>query len=315
MADVNTGLFIAALAAKAAGKSKRYKLRPDGTIVFKLHAAVGVYSFIGTLGTAALAFIPDVAGMLLMMAIIGPLFVPFFLYYLFARIYISDEKIVYRNPLGRRREIAWKDLSAVVKLGVIGDIMLYGGGQSIRLYPYFAGFSVIQEKLRHYRPEAFNPDYALSHAEEYRQSENRGRTFRWGRSFMIIGLVIMLYGFAFLLLPNRMFVPAMGSQFMGKFMIALIFIVCGLPFFLLFVNMRLYIDNDMIVYVNLLGIAKQVRWEDVTSYRNIENVRNKYIIIFYGNKKRITISNGFCDYNIIKHIVNGIGKGRRIKFW
>ena len=319
MANMILGRAIASGVAKASKKSKGYKIKPDGTVIFRMHTIVGIYGFIGTLGTAACAFIPDIAAMLLMMAMIGPLFVPFFLYYLFARLYINDKMIVYRNPLGRRRQIAWKDLNAAVSVGIFGDHMLYGSGEAIRLYPYFSGFSVVLEMLHQYRPEAFDPECALAHATEFQQAGSRGHTFRWFKAFRTVGLIIMLYGLAFLLLPNRMFVPAIGSQFMGKFFVALIFVVCGLPFFLLYINMRLYIDDEKIVYTNIFRVTKQVRWEDVSSYRSYRIDKGGFyrgcIRIFHGDKKVITISSGFCGHNMIEHLVTEIGKRRRIRFW
>ena len=310
------GRAIVAWVAKMAAKSNRYKIRPDGTFVFRIHAIGGIYGIFGTLCIVACLFISDIAVMLLILAIAVPAVVPFFLYYLFARIYINDEKIIYRNPLGRRREIAWKDLDTVVSIGDFGDIMLYGGGAALRLYPYFSGFGVVQKLLHQYRPTAFDPGYAFTHVVEFRRDGTSGYTFRWIKSFRIPGLAFILFGFAFLLLPNRMFVSEFGSQFMGKFMITLIFVVCGLPLVLLYVNVRLYIDDEMIEYRNIFGGAKQVRWEDVSSYRiEKSGFYRRCIRIFYGDKKKITISDGFVGHDLIKHLVQEIGKRHRIRFW
>jgi hypothetical protein len=316
MANIYTGFALAVWVSKSAAKSTRYKVRSDGTAVFRMHTIVGIYGLIGMLGIAACTFIPDTAAMLLMIAIIGLLFIPFFLYYLFARLYINDEKIAYRNPLGKRREIVWEDLNAAIRLGSIGDILLLGNRKAIRLYPYFSGFSVIKEKLHQYRPEAFDSEYMRAHAKEFQQPGSNGHSFRWNSAYRMVGLIIMLFGFAFLLLPNRMFGPAYDSQFIGKLMIALIFIICGLSFFLMYANMSLYIDDEIIVYKNVLGITKQVFWKEVSSFRIFEKgVYNHYIRIYYGDKKKITISNGFCGYEIIKHIIIENGRQRKIRFW
>lgn len=313
MADLNTGLFIASVVAKAAGKSKRYKIQPDGTIVFKLHAAVGVYSFIGTLGTAALAFIPDITGMLLMVGMIGPLFVPYFLYYLFARIYISDEKIVYRNLAGRRREIAWKDLNAAVSVGVFGDHMLYGGGETIRLFPYFSGFPVVLDLIRQYRPEAFDPEYALAHASEFRQQGTRGHVFRWFKGFRTAGLIIIWYGCVIMLMPTDY------NQLGIKLALISVFLIIGLMFFLPCLTMRLYIDDEKIMYRNVFAVTKQAHWDDVSSYRSYRLDQGGFnrgcIQIFCRDKKIITISPGFVGRDMIEHLVSENGKQRRIKFW
>ncbi len=317
MVDINTGRALVSLAARGAFKSRRYKTLPDGTAVFKMHIVVGIYGSIGTAGVmACLLFLPDIAGTLMLMGLIGPLFIPFFMYWLFARLYINEEKIVYRNPLGKRREIAWKDLDAAVRYGIFGDIILYSGGERIRLYPYYSGFAVVMELMQKYRPEAFEPKHALAHAKAFEKEEYVGRTFRWGTAFRVIGLLIMLLGCVFLLLPNRMFTPAFGSQFMGKAMIALIFIACGLPFFMLYIGMRVTIDDDKIRYRNLLGIKKEARWDEITAYRIVDQGGYvQYTRIWYGEKKKMTVSNGFCGYDIIKEIVRMNGEKRKIRFW
>lgn len=196
MANTYTGLALAAWVAKAAARSKAYKVRADGIAVFRLHISVGVYGFIGTLATAACRFIPQTDAVLMILVITWPLFIPFLLHYLIAWLYIDDEKITYRNLLGFRREIAWKDLNAAVRIGITGDMMLCGGGRKVRLYPYFSGFSYVLEMMRKYRPEAFDEAYMLSHAADFKAVDGR-ITFRWLKQFRTLAIIIMLYGFGF----------------------------------------------------------------------------------------------------------------------
>ncbi len=314
MPNAYTGLFLISWVARAAAKSKAYSVRADGTIVFRMHISVGIYGLIGTIATAACAFMPDTAIMLLMMAIIGPLFIPFFLYFLFARLYINDDKIIYRNPLGLRWEIAWTELSAAVKIGITGDIVLCGGRKKIRLYPYYCGFPYVLELLHRLKPEAFDPEYILANSSGEFKAKSGGLVFRGRKQFRMVAIIILLLGFVFLLFPDRMFVPEHGSQFLAKLLIAAFFIACGLSF-LLMASIRLNLDDDKLVYRNMLFIKRTIRWENVQSYRIFNKGISSYIRIQSVDKKKITFGGELFGYDIIKHFIRKTSMERRIKFW
>ena len=127
--------FVQSDDVKAAVGKKQFAIDGD-TVVFGVYRFIIAIGLVSVLIAAGAAFIPDITGKIIMIALFGLLGIPLLLYGLFARLYVDAEKIVYRNPVGIEKQIYWRDITSVYTASMQGDVRVCSDNTYIVVYSH-----------------------------------------------------------------------------------------------------------------------------------------------------------------------------------
>ena len=165
--------FIQTTGVQDALKKNVFRLE-SGQLVFQAQRFVIIIGLISVLIAGGAAFIPDIAGKIILMALFGVLGIPLLLYGLFARMYADAEKIVYRNLVGIKKQIYWRDVKAVYVASMHGDIVICNDDTRIILYSYYRGCEFIECLIEMFVPEACDTQSVLkvSKSKEIRNEKD-----------------------------------------------------------------------------------------------------------------------------------------------
>ncbi len=205
------------------------------------------------------------------------------------RLYVDTEGIEHRNGLGIRKRINWRDVKAVIYTATTNIIIIYTEREKIKLEPVYRDYDRLAELVIQACPDAYNRRDLTKVMSLGVRTKGEITIFRRRRLYGFFSIILLMVAIGFQL------TPATQSH-----VIMFLYGVPGLFMFLSFAIARTYTDNEKIVYKNLIGLKKQIRWEDV---RSVENVTRSGLII-KGCNKKIKVSWGFAGYELLCDIVS-----------
>lgn len=292
-------------AAKHAVNTKQFKVN-GGTIVFRVSRFIGGLGLLSILIAVGVAFIPDQPGKIVLMALFLMLGVPLFLYAVFAKLYLDDEKVTYRNPIGIKKHIQWQDVRAIYTASVQGDLLICSDNTTITVYSHYKGFIYIYQLLTELVPEAFGEESALNAKNPKAFKKSNGmNVFSIQGIVKVLGIFFMLFmiGAVFFIPAQQVTPPIMGSHFLAKVTLVSIMALPTSFLFLYGFVTKLYLDKERIIHRNWLGLTKRICWKDVDCVCSSSVDSSREWIKVYGNGKRFKIDTSFNGYNIIEEMI------------
>lgn len=274
----------------------------NGTLIFRVSSFIGGAGLVGVLSMLAV-FISAIAdssqleSKLILGAMIGLLSLPLFLSYIVSKVYIDNEKITLRNPLGIKKSILWDDLKVVYTASNMGDIRVCSEKKEILIYSYFKGSYLIEALIDKFCPESFRLSSLLGSAvipRSYRK-KNGALVFRTNKVIAGVGVLFLLFALFIIIYP-------LNYSMTDKLAISAFFGVPGLILFLYSFVRRVCIDPGRIEYRNMVGLKKDICWADVEDRGTFKNNDIVYFKVC-SREKTIKISKTFSGYELIKEII------------
>lgn len=219
----------------------------------------------------------------------------FLLSFYISKLCLDDEKIVFHNFLGRKKELLWSDITSVLvylahtshstqeNIDVCSDI------KKITVDKRFQNYKSIKTIITEKCPKAF-PVWKIENGGTQVfniNKENDAIVF----CFTVFGVILAAFGIAACAGLD-------SGSIAGCFVMSAILILPGLALLLLRLVSRVYADAISITHINLFGSKKQLMWNEITSVKFAPN----YITLSDGSR-RIIILWLFLGFEAIKDIV------------
>ena len=130
--------------------------------------------------------------------------------------------------------------------------------------------------------------------QQMKQATPNGFTpFRRKKYYAVGGIVLVVVGMGLFFLPE--------DASMMKYVLSGIVLVTGLLALCSYLVSRIDIDDEKIVYRNLFGCIRQMRWEDVRQVMDgIDMDRNMLLV---GEHTKIKITYGFARFDALRDIL------------
>ncbi len=276
--------------AGAAAKSHKYTIN-GYTVSFKAHRYYGLIGVGATvLGLAALLLIPDFIAACVLGGIFGILGVLIMLYGFVMKLSLSPEKITYRGPFGRKKQLLWAHITGFGIASQYGDILVSGPAGNIRIFGYLDGYAVIKMLLR----SRFPFEAATVHSE----TDAHGDVFHPRRGLAVTFLCLAL------LLLAELVGSVMGILPSSPFRIAFISVtaLAGLIVALDFLCTQLYVDDSGLSYRRLYS-QKSMRWAEIESVDLSMDPNSRETICLHTAGTSIKINANWKDYRRIRDMV------------
>lgn len=264
----------------------------EGQEVFRVQRVALVIGLIGlavSIGVGIIAFFDrdQTVSILILSVVFAFMSILTITSYLVTRLYMDAEGIEHRNSMGIRKRIGWKDVEAVYAENS-GNVIIQSKCGKIKIEPGYRNADRIALLIYWYFPDAFSTKAAKVGIPGVR-TEGEVSIFWRKRVYGVIGMIMMVVGVGFLFAPDERI-----------YVIVILYGIPGLLMFLSFAVARAYVDDEKIVFRNLVGYRKEIRWQDVRSVNSV--FRRGLIIKSY--TKRIKISWGFAGYELLCDIVS-----------
>lgn len=118
-------------------------------------------------------------------------------------------------------------------------------------------------------------------------------TFRRKRYYAVGGILLMAVGVGLFFLSE--------DTAMMKYIWSMVTVAAGLLFLLSVAVSRADVDDEKIVYRNLFGRTRQLRWQDIRQVMDgIDMDRN---ILLFGENTKIRITYGFARFDSLREII------------
>ncbi len=273
--------------AGAATTSHRYRIK-GYTVSFRAHNYYGLFGVGATaLALLALLFIPDFIAACVLGGIFGTLGILIMLYGYVMQLSLSPERIAYRGPFGRKKQLLWEHVTGFGVASQYGDMLVNGPSGNIRIFGYLAGLAEIKKLLR----IRFPFEAAAVHTE----TDAHGMVFRPRRGIGVTFLCLVLLLLAELVLSVMSILP---DSPLG---IALIVVsaVFGLIIALDYFTTRLYIDDAGLSYRRLYG-QKSLRWAEIESVGLIMDPNKRQSIGLHAASTTIKVNANWKEYACIR---------------
>ena len=278
--------------------STKYKIE-DLTVTFKATASYGVFGIISTAVGIGALFLPHMLAKYILSGIFGILGILIILYGYVMYVKLDPEYIIYRGPLGLKKELLWRDVKSVTVVSEQGDILVSSRNVRIRIFAYLAGFSELKELVSLRFDEAYSAQAAIAADDDSLfRKEVGGTTFRMKKVAAFVGLSLVVVS-----LPAAVYGIPLGNfkDVMGVICV-IVFLVLGLLMMLYGFVTRLTVDDDKLVYRTLFWRDKEMRWEDIQSVVVCGEPQHELLKVTSADTK-IKIRIDFKGYHLIKSLV------------
>jgi len=269
-----------------------YKCKND-TLIFKAYKFFGIVGFVGMLFVMGIVVVAitdssQLGAKLFLIFFFSLPGVPLVLLYLVARVYLDEDKLVYRNPIGIKRTILWKDVTEIYSSPRNNGIVVCTGKRKLKLGDHFKGCYVIEEVIKEKCWSTFNEVSYEKSGYQHFIREDGSVVLKGRKLYAVIGGAMLLVA------VGCLFLPVEGPPSAKALLVAL-FAIPGILVLLCSFTLRLSMDTEKIAYRNLIGITRAIRWQDLKSVRS-EAIGRKACTIFTGkNGQKIRLSPGYLD--------------------
>lgn len=260
--------------------------------VFRVQQFVLVIGLIGlaiSIGVGVIAFFDraEIAGILFISALLAFLSIPTIISYIVTRLIVDAEGIEHRNGLGIRKRINWRDVNAI-RITSQGNVIVHSEHEKIKIEPVYLNVNRLEDLMMQYYPNVFSTRATMTVPISGVRTEGGVTIFRRTRLYEVFGIILLMVGVGFFIAPATQSYE--------------ILFLCGVPGLLIFLSFaiaRAYTGDEMIMYKNLIGLKKQIRWTDIQSVKDVAGVG----LIIRSRNKKIKVSAGFAGYELLCDIV------------
>ncbi len=215
-----------------------------------------------------------------------------------SRYVIDDEKILYKNPLGRITQIFWRDVRSVYYNSAKSKMLVRSTQSIIPVYMGFNGFyrmlDIINDRCRH----AFTADSVLDTTAAKTKDFNIAdgtAVFKFQTTLTVFSVMFSLISIGVMILLAVLPAPKHISWIQVIFL--MLFILAPIIFLFHNLAVKLIIKSEYIVKRSLFG-AKIIRWSEMKSVIfSVENIK------LTGDGKSIKITRNFSGYEVIQGLV------------
>lgn len=272
------------------------------TKTFRVRRSIGVIGVILLFLAVVIFIIPvtvfhsNIAQLFLVALFVIPS-IPILLIFLVTKVDIDNEKVNYRNMLGKRRSIFWRDVACVDKLSPQGAVVICSQNTTIRLNSYIEQFKYLKTLVHHYYPNAFNTRQTLTAGMPGIRPANGGAVFTLKRANAIASCVLIFLGIGYVFLFQD------AKEVILKYMFISAHLILGLYFLISYLIVRVYIGEEKISYRNTLGMFTEIKWQDIKSARSRHDETREQLIITDGYRTIRGINIGFIGFDLMKKMI------------
>lgn len=270
----------------------------NDTLIFSIQKSIKYFGMVLIAGSLGMFLIQNIAISIILFLLLGAIGTPLLLIGLFAAIYLDNEKIVYRNPIGIRKTIYWKDVKSVYFTSFGNEMKICSDDVTILPNTFYKGAEYLDEIIRTLIPEAFDKDSILAIRKTKEFSNKDGIiVFRIRKWLAGIAIFFMLF----------FWVPMIAAFILDDSPLSISFIWLALlwnvPLILIIIytfRTRLYFGNNEITLKNCFGRIKSFQWNEIEAV-NRDNID---CIKLYSNNRRLKISGNFAGYGLIHKLIS-----------
>ncbi len=301
--EISLGMFlgnwIPAKISKAAANAGVCSVK-DGVYSFRVHKSVGFIGAALLLIAACAAFMPYWIIQVIWLAVFLPIALPVMLFALVPKISIDEEKIVYRNRVGIRTQILWRDVRCAYTTTIHGSFMVRSQTRRILVTSYICCHPQLRSLSERYCPGAFSVESVMSVGCIPEIYSSDGALYFSQQRFLLRAPVLLLLLTLCSIIPLFIFTP--GFEHGDIYMILLIMLLPIIILLMLFIVPRVRLDDKSICYRNAIGISRCIEWREVKSVETVSATNTQYIKVS-DSRKYITVSRAFCRYDAIKELI------------
>lgn len=296
------GRWIPAKISKAAANSGVCLVK-NGVYYFRIHRSVGYIGIALLLIAACAVFMPHWIIQIMWLAVFMPIGLPVLLFWLVPKISIDEEKITYRNRIGVKTQILWRDVMHAYATTTHGSFMVLSQNRHLLVSSYICCYPQIRHFVEHYCPEAFSSQAALSFSCKSEIKSTDGTQYFSQQRYLLRAPVLLLVLTLFIFIQMLITTPESFRQD-DIFIFLFVMLMPTILLSLLFTVPRVRLDDNSICYRNAVGISRCIEWRDVRTVETVD-VANIQSVKVSDGRKSITVSRAYCSYDVIRELIMG----------